>query len=112
MEDKKTSSFPVLILWETAHFFFHHIFIFLSYVVHAYFSLSHQLSVPFKYSLSFLIGSFWLFPDGSAVKNSPVKAGDEGLIPGLGRSAGEGNGNPLQYSCLENSMDRGAWWAI
>ena len=38
-------------------------------------------------------------------------AGDIGLIPGLGRSPGEGNGNPLQYSCLENPMDRGAWWA-
>ena len=35
-----------------------------------------------------------------------------GLIPGLGRSPGEGNGNPLQYSCLENPMDRGAWWAV
>ena len=40
-----------------------------------------------------------------------IGAGDPGLIPGLGRSSGEGNGNPLQYSCLENSMDRGAWWA-
>ena len=38
-------------------------------------------------------------------------AGDVGLIPGLGRSPEEGNGNPLQYSCLENSMDRGAWWS-
>ena len=38
-------------------------------------------------------------------------AGDVGLIPGLGRSPGVGNGNPFQYSCLENSMDRGAWWA-
>ena len=38
-------------------------------------------------------------------------AGDPGSIPGLGRYPGEGNGNPLQYSCLENSMDRGAWWA-
>ena len=44
-------------------------------------------------------------------KNLPANAGDAGLIPGLGRSPGEGNGNPLQYSCLENSMDRGAWWA-
>ena len=44
------------------------------------------------------------------VKNS-VKAGDLDLIPGLGRSPGEGNGNPPQYSCLENSMDRGGWWA-
>ena len=52
------------------------------------------------------------FPGGSVVKNLPVNAGDVGLIPGLGRSPGEGNGNPLQYSCLGNSMDRGAWRAI
>ena len=43
---------------------------------------------------------------------SACNAGDPGSIPGLGRSSGEGNGNPLQYSCLENTMDRGAWWAI
>ena len=48
---------------------------------------------------------------GSVVKNLPAKAGDMGSIPGLGRAPGEGNGNPLQYSCLENPMDRGAWWA-
>ena len=42
---------------------------------------------------------------------SACSAGDPGSIPGLGRSPGEGNGNPLQYSCLENSMDGGAWWA-
>ena len=46
------------------------------------------------------------------VENLPASAGDMGLIPGLGKSPGEGNGNPLQYSCLENPMDRGAWWAI
>ena len=45
------------------------------------------------------------------VKNPPDNAGDTGSIPGLGRSPGEGNDYPLQYSCLENSMDRGAWWA-
>ena len=45
-------------------------------------------------------------------KVSAYNAGDLGSIPGLGRSPGEGNGNPLQYSCLENHMDRGAWWAI
>ena len=44
-------------------------------------------------------------------KNSPDKAGDMGLIPAWGRSPGRGNGNPLQYSCLGNPMDRGAWWA-
>ena len=43
------------------------------------------------------------------VKNLPANAGDEGLIPGSGRSPGGGNGNPLPYSCLENPMDRGAW---
>ena len=45
------------------------------------------------------------------VKNPPANAGDAGSNPGLRRSSGEGNGNPLQYSCLENSLDRGAWWA-
>ena len=54
------------------------------------------------------------FPGGSEVKNSPAnkkEAGDFSFIPGSGRSPGGGNGNPLQYSCLENFMDRGAWWA-
>ena len=45
------------------------------------------------------------------VKNLPANAGDVGLTPGLGKSPGEGNGNPLQYSCLENPMDGEAWWA-
>ena len=48
---------------------------------------------------------------GSVVKNLPAKAGDMGSILGSGRAPGEGNGNPLQYSCLEDPMDRGAWWA-
>ena len=51
-------------------------------------------------------------PGDSDGKASACNAGDLGLIPGSKRSPGEGNGNPLQYSCLENSMDRGAWWAI
>ena len=51
------------------------------------------------------------FPGGSVVKNLPANVGDTGSNPGLGRSPGEGNGNPLQYSCLENLMDGGAWWA-
>ena len=46
------------------------------------------------------------------VKNPCASSGDMSLIPGLGRSPGEGNDNPLQYSCLENPMDCGAWWAI
>ena len=48
------------------------------------------------------------FPGGSVAKNAPANAGDLVLIPGSGRSCGEGTGNPLQYSCLENPMDRGA----
>ena len=51
------------------------------------------------------------FANGSAGKESACNAGDLGLIPGLGRPRGEGNGNPLQYFCLENSMDRGTWQA-
>ena len=52
------------------------------------------------------------FPSGSVVKDLPVNTGDSGSIPGLGRCPGEGNGNLLQYSCLENLMDRGACQAI
>ena len=51
------------------------------------------------------------FPGGSDDKESDCKAGDPGLIPGSGRFSGGGNGNPLQYSCLENLTDRGAWRA-
>ena len=52
------------------------------------------------------------FPGGSGVKKLLSSAGDAGSIPRLRRSPGEGNGNPLQYSCLENSVDRGAWWVL
>ena len=52
------------------------------------------------------------FPHSSVGKESACSAGDPGSIPGLGRSPGEGNGNPLQYSCLENPMDRGAWQSM
>ena len=51
------------------------------------------------------------FPGGSVSKESACSIGEPGSIPALGRSPGEGNGNPLHYSCLENSMDRGAWQA-
>ena len=53
----------------------------------------------------------WGFPGGSDGEESACNAGDPGSIPGLGRSPGEGNGNPFQCFCLENPMDRGAWWA-
>ena len=64
--------------------------------------------------LIFVIVLFYLlksFPSGSDIKESACNAGDLGSIPGMGRSLGEGNGNPLQCSCLENPMDRGAWRA-
>ena len=60
-----------------------------------------------EFSLGALVG----FPGGSVVKNPPVITGHLGPIPGSGRSPEEVNGNPLQCSCLENPMDRGAWWA-
>ena len=62
--------------------------------------------------ISQFISSFiFSFPGGSDGKESACSAGDPSSIPGLGRSPGEGNGNPLQFSCLENSMDGGAWQA-
>ena len=70
---------------------------------HLWISYTFLGRVIFKY--------FYSFPDGSDGKESARNAGDLGLIPGLERSPGEGNGNPLQYSCLENPMDRGAWQA-
>ena len=63
--------------------------------------------VKIQYVLHTLLG----FPGGSVVKNPPANAGDIGPIPGSGRSPGERNGNLLQYSCLGNPMDRGAWRA-
>ena len=66
--------------------------------------------VLFGFMLNFLLvsGSIKGFPGGSVLKNLPANAG---LVPQLGRSPGGGNGNPLQYSCMGNPMDRGAWWA-
>ena len=71
--------------------------------------LSHIILIIFLCDI--FISLYKGFPGGSDGKGSAYNAGDPGSIPGLGRSPGEGNGNPLQYSCLENPMDRGAWWA-
>ena len=57
------------------------------------------------------LSDFMGFPDSPVGKESACNVGDPGLILGWGRSSGEGNGYPLQYSCLDNSMDREAWWA-
>ena len=72
------------------------------------------LNVKFS-KLHHLVGTYYAqgmgFPSGSAVENLPANAGDTSLIPGLERSPGGGNSNPLQYSCLKNPMDRETWWA-
>ena len=71
------------------------------------------LGAPLDWLLSFRHGSvsLWGFLHGSVGKESACNAGDSGSIPGSETSTGEGNGNPLQCSCLENPVDRGAWWA-
>ena len=63
--------------------------------------------------LTFILGRYpvWGLPGDLVVENPPANIGDTGSIPGLGGSPGGGNGNPLQYSCLENPRDGGAWWA-
>ena len=61
-------------------------------------------------NLRSVLGTMQYFPGGSDGKESACNARDLGSVPGLGRSPGEGNGYPLQYSSLENPMDRGAWW--
>ena len=63
------------------------------------------------YQVVQVLNCYGLNSGGSEVKASASNAGDLGSIPGSGRSPGEGNGNPLQDSCLENPMDGGAWWA-
>ena len=89
-------------------------------------SSSSPIPVPMSISLFCMFSQFfkvpftlnsqsWASQVALIVKNPPASAGDMrdmGLIPGWGRPPGEGHGKPFQYSCLENSMDRGAWWAI
>ena len=65
----------------------------------------------FSYIYALYVSVLWDFPGGSVVKNPPANSGDTGAVSGLGRSPGGGNGNPLQHCCLENPIDRGAWWA-
>ena len=67
--------------------------------------------VHFNVLLNLVLVFYWGFPGGSDGKESTCSARDMGSIPGLGRSPGGGHGNPPQFSCLENPMDRGAWRA-
>ena len=71
--------------------------------------LLHKPSSLWDFAMAALANWFG-FPSNSETKESACNVGDMGSIPGLGRSPGGGHGNPLQYSCLENPMDRGAWW--
>ena len=87
-----------LIFYVTDFFFFAYLLFFLLHLVQ-------------QTSTKHILYTKWGFPGGSDSKESAFNAGDPGSIPGWGRSPGEGNGNPLQYSCLENSVDRGAWQA-
>ena len=80
---------------------------FLYLLMYLYTHIYTQLDKKYIYTYFYVLD----FPGGSVVKNSPANAGDVGSIPGWGRSPGEGNGNPLQYSCLENPTDRGEWRA-
>ena len=75
------------------------------------FACLHLHVAIFCVFLSFSVPFIFTFTDLGIIQESACSAGDLGSIPGLGRSPGEGNGNRLQYSCLENFMERGAWWA-
>ena len=77
----------------------------------AYLYILHLLYLYVVYLFNIPLFLYIGVPGGSVVKNSHANAGDQGSVPGLGRSPGGGNGDPLQYSYLENPMDRGAWWA-
>ena len=78
-----------------------------------YLPTSMKFKVVFSGSSPLFLGKEYLvfrgFPGGSVVKNPPTNEGDAGFIPGSGRSPGGGNGNPFQYSCWDNLMNRGAW---
>ena len=87
------------------HSMFFIIFAFNDYLLSKMFRWEGSLYI---YHTIFII---WCFPGGSVVKNPPANARGSDSIPGLGRCPGEGNGNPLQHSCLENSMNRGSWHA-
>ena len=96
-------------------------FMFLAYNYMSYLcilEINHLLVTLFANIFSHSVGCLFVvfiisfdFPGGSDGKASAYNAGDPGSIPGSGRSPGEASGNPLQYSCLENPMDRGAWWS-
>ena len=93
-EDSKNTA----LIWIECTNFTHKLFFFL----HINFTLK-------LFSLVYMV--YMDFAGVAPVKNPPANAGDPGSIPGSGRSSGDGNGNPLQYSCLENPMDKGAWGA-
>ena len=72
--------------------------------------LLRAYQILYTHTHTHVLCNIWGFPHSSVGKESACSAGEQGSIPGLGRSPGKGNGNPLQYPCLENPIDRGAWW--
>ena len=82
--------------------------------IHSVYRCIHKTKLPYVYAYVYISINLKYkgFPGGSGGKESACNAGDPGSIPGSGGSPGEGNANPLQYSCLGNPMDRGSWWAI
>ena len=106
-------SWLFIFLFSTLEYFLK--FLFQQLYFHSIFFMN---TVSSQISLGLLNWVLWVlhtslagFPGGSVLENPPANAGDIGLIPGLERAPGEGNGNLLQYSCLGNPVDRGAWWA-
>ena len=103
-----------LILWVIIQYYFIYFAdqIILTLIIRSSFKLTHESLWHASYFVFVHFLNFW-FPGlprvAQIVKGSASNVGDSGLIPGLGRSPGKENGNPLQYSCLENSMDGGAW---
>ena len=78
------------------------------YIVKFYSAIRRTKRMPFV--AIWVDPQFWIFPGDSVSKESACNVGDPGSIPGLGKSPVEGNSNPIQYSCLKNFTDRGAWW--
>ena len=87
----------------------HRFFFFLKCIVEIVNLMTLARGILILLNVYCVVDTLWDFPGGSEVKASACNVGDLGSIPGSGRSPGEGNGNPLQYSCVENPMDGGTW---
>ena len=96
---------------KTNKYIYIYIYIYIYTHTHIHASKHGEFNYSFIFSNFIFVNCLLEFPWGSDGKASACNLGDQGSIPGSGRSSGEGNGNPLQYSCLGNPTDREAWWA-